>query len=59
MRKQYAHASGGLRWQSLQDVIQIGVDVMAVEPRQVNRAHESPAFLLVVIAFPHRACDPD
>jgi hypothetical protein len=32
MREQFAEAAGRLRWQPFEDVLQINVDVMAVEP---------------------------
>jgi hypothetical protein len=40
MREQFANTTGGLQWQPFQDVFQIGVGIMAVEPGRVNQAHD-------------------
>lgn len=40
MREQFANTARRLRWQPFLNVFQIRVDVMAVEPRRVNQAHD-------------------
>lgn len=39
MREQFANTAGGLRWQPFQDVFQIAVGIVAVEPSRVDQAH--------------------
>lgn len=40
MRQQFVNAAGRLRGQALEDVAQIGVGIVAIEPRRVHKAHD-------------------
>lgn len=40
MGEQFADAAGGLSWQPFEDVLQIRIDVVAVEPGRMNQGHD-------------------